>query len=55
MNKEEAKKILTGLSVAENMGDVAEYLPRLCRLFDLPEPAWDDDCGCYIMAWDDAS
>jgi hypothetical protein len=50
---EEFQSILTSLALAENMGDVNDVLPRLCRLLNLPEPEWSDDLMRFVMAWEE--
>lgn len=49
----EARRILVGLALSEHMGDVNDYLPRLCSLLGEDPPEWDDDFDRYRMAWED--
>lgn len=46
------KRLLSALSYSENMGDVNDVLPYLCKALDLPTPQWNDDDLLYVMAWD---
>lgn len=46
------RQILVSLSLAENMGDVADDLPDLARLLGEPEPEWSDERGRYVFPWE---
>jgi hypothetical protein len=45
-----AKWCLSGIKVADHMGDVNRYIPDLCKALELPEPEWD---GRWHFAWDE--
>lgn len=47
------QEILGGLTMAEHMGDVNDYLPMLCEVLNLPNPKWSDRYSHYVMAWDE--
>lgn len=49
---ESARRVLTGLSLAEHSGDVNEYLPRLARLLGEAEPEWSDEQERYVFPWE---
>lgn len=46
------KEYLSGISVADHMGDVNDYLPNLCSALGLPQPWWSDEWCRFIMEWD---
>ncbi len=47
-----AREILTGLALADHMGDVNDYLPMLADLLDEPLPNWSDEFNRYVFPWE---
>ena len=44
---------LSGLALAENMGDVNSYLPLLAAELGEPAPLWSERYSRFVWAWED--
>lgn len=43
---------LSGLTVAENGGDVIDEVFILCDALGIERPEYDDESECYLFPWD---
>ena len=49
-----SKNVITGIALADHMGDVNNYLPWLADALELDRPEWSDEFNRYVFPWEDA-
>ena len=47
------RDILTGIALADHMGDVNYYLPVLAELLDEKKPVWSDEFNRMVFDWEE--
>ena len=47
------KEILEGLAVAENQGDISDYIKILCKTVGFKEPLWHQGKHHMVFEWED--
>jgi hypothetical protein len=48
----EAQRVLWSIDLADHLGDVADIIPRLCRLLGVEPPEWSDEKERYAYPWE---
>lgn len=51
--REKGRHILTGIALADHMGDVNSYLPALAELLGEKKPVWSDEMNRMIFDWEE--
>lgn len=46
------RDVLTGLALADHVGDVNNELPQLALALGITRPEWSDLRGRYLWRWD---
>lgn len=46
------RDLLEGLALADNMGDVNDYLPWIADAFGEARPEWDDLKRRFVFPWE---
>ena len=44
--------LLSGIALADHMGDVNDYLPWLADALNEPRPEWSDEINRYVFPWE---
>ena len=46
------RQLLTGIAMAEHMGDVNDYVPWLADALGEDRPTWNDENNLYVFPWE---